>query len=367
MKVANTPLQSVAPQALNATLPPNETAQREAAFANVLRQTQATAGLAKPATTAAPTPPRDQAQPTEAESANEVCAAPGAPASANPSPLKAKPKVPDKPNSSTATQAQAAQPEAVLPPAAEKATQPHDDMSLQHALNTLPSTPLQQPAACAEPPRIELKPMDGAHHKASPGPEVLQAVQAQMLQAQAAELEATPQTLAPAAAQAAAFVAELGALTAQPSLRETTSSAAPVAVEVPTPLSSPDFAQTLGVQLSMLARDGIERAELQLNPADMGPVSVYIVIEGTQARVDFLADVAATRQVLEAGLPQLASALHDAGFTLSGGGVSQHAPERNPHASHAQNGTPRDAGPADEDQPPVQRRTVSAGGVDLYA
>ena len=65
---------------------------------------------------------------------------------------------------------------------------------------------------------------------------------------------------------------------------------------LPTPLHAPDFAQALGVQLSVLASDGVQHAELHLNPAEMGPVSVQIAIDGTQAQVDFGADMAATRQ-----------------------------------------------------------------------
>jgi len=92
-------------------------------------------------------------------------------------------------------------------------------------------------------------------------------------------------------------------------------------VTIATPVAAPVFAQSLGLQMSVLARDGVQHAELHLNPADMGPVSVQIVMDGTQARVDFGADVAATRHAIEAGLPELASALRDAGFTLAGGGV----------------------------------------------
>jgi flagellar hook-length control protein FliK len=107
------------------------------------------------------------------------------------------------------------------------------------------------------------------------------------------------------------------------STNEITATAAPTAVAIATPVEAPDFGQALGLQLSVLARDGVHEAELHLNPADMGPVSVQIVMDGTQARIDFGADVAATRQAIEAGLPALASALRDAGFTLAGGGVSQ--------------------------------------------
>ncbi len=155
------------------------------------------------------------------------------------------------------------------------------------------------------------------------------------------------------------------------SVREAT---APVAVAVATPVNAPDFAQALGMQLSVLARDGVQQAELHLNPADMGPVSVQIVMDGTQARVDFGADVAATRQAIEAGLPELASALRDAGFTLAGGGVSQHSSSRSDSSGAGGNdgqGGRRearrvsDAGAARVGA--AARRVVTAGGLDLYA
>jgi len=151
----------------------------------------------------------------------------------------------------------------------------------------------------------------------------------------------------------------------------------PVAVAVPTPVNAPEFQQALGLQLSLLARDGVQHAELHLNPADMGPVSVQIVMDGTQARVDFGADVAATREAIEAGLPALASAMHDAGFTLAGGGVSQQSrgrgdgsergsgPGAGPRARRIGGGGAADAASAGAQR--LVRRTVTLGGVDLYA
>ena len=150
--------------------------------------------------------------------------------------------------------------------------------------------------------------------------------------------------------------------------------AAPVVVSLPTPVDAPDFAQTLGVQMSVFAKDGVQQAELHLNPADMGPVSVQIVMDGTQARIDFGADVAATRHAIEAGLPELASALRDAGYTLAGGGVSQHAGSRGQHGgSSSPDGQARrgSAKAASEESVTrvanAARRIVSRGGVDLYA
>ncbi|MBW8844642.1 MAG: flagellar hook-length control protein FliK [Burkholderiales bacterium] len=92
------------------------------------------------------------------------------------------------------------------------------------------------------------------------------------------------------------------------------------------PLHSQAFAPELGARVSLLAVDGVQQAELQLNPADMGPVAVQIVVDGNQAQVSFHAAQAETRQALEQSLPDLAAALQGQGLTLSGGGVFQQAP-----------------------------------------
>ena len=171
------------------------------------------------------------------------------------------------------------------------------------------------------------------------------------------------------AAAAAGDVLASASLQAPQTLRE---NAAPATVVIANPVNAPEFAQTLGVQLSVLAKDGIQQAELHLNPAEMGPVSVQIVMEGTQARIDFGADVAATRHAIEAGLPELASALRDAGFTLAGGGVSQHSGQRG-EGRQADGGSPqRGQRKAASDEAVARvataaRRIVTQGGVDLYA
>lgn len=141
---------------------------------------------------------------------------------------------------------------------------------------------------------------------------------------------------------------------------------APVAVPLATPLDDAQFPRAFGVQVSVLARDGVQQAELHLNPAEMGPVSVQIVMDGTQARIDFGADAAGTRQLIEHSLPDLAAALREAGLTLTGGGVSQHPSGRGDSgAAPGQHGESATA-PGDDDTRPL-RRSVRAGGVDLYA
>jgi flagellar hook-length control protein FliK len=152
---------------------------------------------------------------------------------------------------------------------------------------------------------------------------------------------------------------------------DSASASAPVAVAMPTPATAPEFRQALGVQVSVLARDGVQHAELHLNPAEMGPISVQIALAGTQAQVDFGAESAATRQIIESGLPELASALREAGFTLTGGGVSQHPRGRSHDGTdgHAANAGSRRGVDGEAAEPALHRLAtrLPLGAVDLYA
>jgi flagellar hook-length control protein FliK len=139
-------------------------------------------------------------------------------------------------------------------------------------------------------------------------------------------------------------------------------------VSLPTPVNAPEFREALGVQVSLLARGGVQHAELHLNPAEMGPISVQIALDGQQAQVHFGVDSAQTRQIVETGLPELAAALREAGLTLSGGGVSQHAGGQR-QGSGAPQTMPQHSGQATTEAPPSRARSVrvAAGGIDTYA
>jgi len=170
------------------------------------------------------------------------------------------------------------------------------------------------------------------------------------------------------AAVAAPAMSTAGPLTERPAAETT----APAVVHMATPADAPEFPRMLGAQLSVLAKDGVQQAELHLNPADMGPISVQIALDGDSARVDFGADSAATRQIIESGLPELAAALRDAGFTLSGGGVHSQAQQQGQREQQGgRAGVPADGRSAPSgDVVPASRapvRTVRVGGIDLYA
>lgn len=152
----------------------------------------------------------------------------------------------------------------------------------------------------------------------------------------------------------------------------------PAVLSLSPPLHSPEFAPEMAARLSVLTSEGIQRAELHLNPAEMGPVQIQIVVDGQQAQISFMSDQSETRAVLERSLPELASALRDNGLTLSGGGVFQQQREREGASSQqgegSRSGRSREGGGAETleagsplgsntPRPPARAR----GAVDLYA
>jgi hypothetical protein len=136
-------------------------------------------------------------------------------------------------------------------------------------------------------------------------------------------------------------------------------------------LDSPAFAPALATQVSWLVNENVQLARLTLNPAEMGPVTVKIALDGTQARVDFNADMASTRAAIEASLPTLAAALHDSGLTLAGGGVSD---GQSRHGAQGERSAPM-PGPSAAtaamtplaDTPPAAPVRAARGLVDLVA
>ena len=91
-----------------------------------------------------------------------------------------------------------------------------------------------------------------------------------------------------------------------------------------------EFAPQLAAQITSFVREGTQSARLELNPAEMGPLTVQIQLDGHSARVHLASENAQTRQALEQAMPQLAGSLRDSGLTLSGGGVFEQPRQSQP-------------------------------------
>lgn len=227
-------------------------------------------------------------------------------------------------------------PEATARPAA-RSSAPTPGVESRPATRDAPNLPsVSVPTAEPSPPTAPVGPMaptapTPAHSNAAPTAAPDQSQPAAPAGSAAASLPMAP----PAAASMAA--------PAQVSAGSTTP--APFEARLNAPLDSPTFAPALASQISWLVNDGVQHARLSLNPLEMGPVMVKIVLDGNQARIDFSADLAATRAAIETSLPTLAAALHDNGLTLAGGGVFDGQPRQGTpegraaqpqgHAAHA--------------------------------
>ncbi len=156
-----------------------------------------------------------------------------------------------------------------------------------------------------------------------------------------------------------------------------TGEAAMVERPITAPVASPAFAPALGAELTLMVKEGVSEARLHLNPAEMGPITVQIVVEGQTARVEMTADHAATRQALEQAMPALAGALREDGLTLTGGGVFEQT--RHQRQGGEGQASPRPGQAAPGGQQPAgadaaaaehaghRPATLARGGVDLYA
>lgn len=92
---------------------------------------------------------------------------------------------------------------------------------------------------------------------------------------------------------------------------------------IDTPLNDPAFGAAVGVSISRLVGEGVQEARLQLNPAELGPVSVRIALHGSEARIELGAALADTRALLDASMPALAEALRADGLVLAASQVSE--------------------------------------------
>ena len=96
----------------------------------------------------------------------------------------------------------------------------------------------------------------------------------------------------------------------------------PAQATLPMTPQSPTFAPALGQQIDVWMKGGVQHAEVQLSPQDLGPIRVKIEMEGAHTRVQMSADVPSTREALQQAMPQLSEQLGQVGISLTGGGVS---------------------------------------------
>lgn len=190
--------------------------------------------------------------------------------------------------------------------------------------------------------------------------------------------EDAPQAIGPAtpAPGLPAFAGEMARAASALGGPQTAAAPAQAAVlNLPTPVTAPEFVPRLSGELAVLARDGVQEARINVHPVELGPISVQIAVDGANAQVHLAVDNARTRDLLEQSMPTLAAALRDTGLTLTGGGVfqqSRQAPQDQPApqqpASFGGRGEGRTGDERDLSAPAAPARRLRAvGAVDVFA
>ncbi|SNY98048.1 flagellar hook-length control protein FliK [Halomonas sp. hl-4] len=152
------------------------------------------------------------------------------------------------------------------------------------------------------------------------------------------------------------------------------SAANPTPAAVNTPVTSPAWPQQLGQQLVQFAqRGGDQLVQMQLHPAELGPLSISLKVGEQGAQAHFLSGHAQVRQVIEQAIPQLREALAEQGISLGETSVGEQ------NESSDQGVAQQQAGPngqpnvdASEEGGDLASNTPSKpialdGRVDLYA
>ncbi len=220
------------------------------------------------------------------------------------------------------------------------------------------------PAATSATPAPE-----GAPHGREPLPDAPASTVPATIEAALARLAATatrPDSKAVDADHASSTAHATGA--SDVSLLPGSDARAPRIIEIAPAVNSPEWRPAVVQEVAQVVMLRQDRAELRLNPADLGPIALHVKVEAGQATLLVTAAQPATRDALELAIPQLRDALAQQGITLGQASVQGDArqPPGEPFAKQADGSMPavRTLALAG-DAPDVAR--VSRGTIDVYA
>ncbi|MFZ6744178.1 flagellar hook-length control protein FliK [Undibacterium sp. JH2W] len=101
--------------------------------------------------------------------------------------------------------------------------------------------------------------------------------------------------------------------------------AALAAEQIAPRVGSNGWDKAVGQKVVWMVGEGLQSAELTLNPPDLGPLQVVLKVSNDQANASFTSAQPEVREALEAALPRLKQMLSDAGVQLTGFSVNSQA------------------------------------------
>jgi flagellar hook-length control protein FliK len=109
---------------------------------------------------------------------------------------------------------------------------------------------------------------------------------------------------------------QASATTASAARAEEAAAARPSAHTIEPEVGTDKWGPALGQQLARMSTTGHHTAELNLNPAGLGPLKVTLSLGDNQAQAMFVSAHESVRKAVEAALPQLRTSLSEQGITL---------------------------------------------------
>ncbi|QSX31892.1 flagellar hook-length control protein FliK [Shewanella cyperi] len=130
------------------------------------------------------------------------------------------------------------------------------------------------------------------------------------------------------------------------------------------------FAPMMKQQLVTMVSQGIQQAEIRLDPPELGQMMVRIQVQGQETQVQFHVTQSQTRDVMEQALPRLREMLAEQGMQLTDGQVSQGGGGRDFGSREGSGGASQesmDEKAAEETLLSVNQTTSYGSGIDYYA
>jgi flagellar hook-length control protein FliK len=104
-------------------------------------------------------------------------------------------------------------------------------------------------------------------------------------------------------------------------------------------VGTPTFATEVGAHLEWMIGTRITRAEIQLNPAELGPLNVVLSIEGDNVRAEFHSEHVEVRHALESGMHRLRESFAGQGLQLTHADVGERQSQQSDDGTAAKRST----------------------------
>jgi|GEM_PF-2076269 len=98
-----------------------------------------------------------------------------------------------------------------------------------------------------------------------------------------------------------------------------------VTASLPQPVASSAWGERLGEQIVWMTRNGLQQVDLKLNPANLGPLSISLNMEGNRASIHFTVASMEVRQAIEDAMPRLRKMMAANGVSLGDADVDEQA------------------------------------------